>query len=216
MTKKASVKISGISQARDSALKFLNETKKDSDFLNIYAKLAVDQIKSKTAGRQEDYKQKEIKNVTVEARKVYADVYNTSPLAKPKVSNLSLTGQLLGAIKYRINQATSEIIIFISDKRTNRIVPDSIIKEKYNQIIDKDNHATNSKRRDPNSKDKITALFLLKHQKPKTNNEIKDELEDKGRRFFFISDKLKAQLEAKITQQLRRKLDLYNKIRIQK
>jgi len=56
-------------------------------------------------------------------------------------------------------------------------------------------------------------LFLLKNQKEKTNNEIKNDLEAKGRRFLFISDRLKANLEERIVKELKRRLDLYNKIK---
>jgi len=213
MAKKAFVKITGITQARDNALKFLNQTKKDSKILETEGKFAADQIRDRTEGRQEQYKQKDLANVTIEARKIYAGFYDTSPLAIPKRSNLTLTGQLLGAIKHKVNSAASEIIIYLTDNRRNRKIPDSIIQEMYDGIIDKDRNATNSKRKDPKVKDKLIALFLLKNQKEKTNNEIKNDLEAKGRRFLFISDRLKANLEERIVKELKRRLDLYNKIK---
>jgi len=213
MAKKATVKITGLGQARDNALKFLNATKKDSQILNIEGKFTSDQIRDRTEGRQEEYKQKDLSNVTVEARKIYAGFYETSPLAIPKRSNLTLTGQLLGAIKHKVNSAASEIIIYLSDNRRNRKIPDSIVQEMYDGIIDKDRNATNSKRKNPKIKDKLTAIFLLKNQKDKTNNEIKNDLEAKGRRFLFISDRLKANLEERIVKELKRRLDLYNKIK---
>lgn len=213
MAKKAFVKITGITQARDNALKFLDQTKKDAKILETEGQFAADQIRKRTRGRQDEYKQDDLANVTVEARKIYAGFYDTSPLAKPKTSNLTLTGQLLSAIKHKTNSATAEIIIFLTENRRNRKIPDSIIKEKYNEIIDKDRNATNSKRKDPKVKDKLTALFLLKNQKEKTNNEIKNDLEAKGRRFLFLSDRLKANLEERIVKELKRRLDLYNKIK---
>lgn len=213
MAKKAFVKITGITQARDNALKFLNQTKKDSKILETEGKFAADQIRDRTEGRQEQYKQNDLKNVTVEARKIYAGFYDTSPLAIPKRSNLTLTGQLLGAIKHKVNSAASEIIIYLSDNRRNRKIPDSIIQEMYDGIIDKDRNATNSKRKNPKVKDKLTAIFLLKNQKDKTNNEIKKDLEDKGRRFMFLSDRLKTTLENRLVKELKRRLDLYNKIK---
>lgn len=213
MAKKAFVKITGITQARDNALKFLNQTKKDAKILETEGKFAADQIRNRTAGRQDEYKQDDLANVTIEARKIYAGFYDTSPLAKPKTSNLTLTGHLLSAIKHKTNSATTEIIIFLTENRRNRKIPDSIIKEKYNEIIDKDRNATNSKRKDPKVKDKLTALFLLKNQKDKTNNEIKEDLEAKGRRFLFLSDRLKTTLENRLVKELKRRLDLYNKIK---
>lgn len=213
MAKKAFVKITGITQARDNALKFLNQTKKDSKILETEGKFAADQIRDRTEGRQEQYKQKDLANVTIEARKIYAGFYDTSPLAIPKRSNLTLTGQLLGAIKHKVNSAASEIIIYLSDNRRNRKIPDSIIQEMYDGIIDKDRNATNSKRKNPKVKDKLTAIFLLKNQKDKTNNEIKKDLEDKGRRFMFLSDRLKTTLENRLVKELKRRLDLYNKIK---
>jgi len=213
MAKKAFVKITGITQARDNALKFLNQTKKDSKILETEGKFAADQIRDRTEGRQEQYKQKDLANVTIEARKIYAGFYDTSPLAIPKRSNLTLTGQLLGAIKHKVNSAASEIIIYLTDNRRNRKIPDSIIQEMYDGIIDKDRNATNSKRKNPKVKDKLTAIFLLKNQKDKTNNEIKKDLEDKGRRFMFLSDRLKTTLENRLVKELKRRLDLYNKIK---
>jgi hypothetical protein len=213
MAKKATVKITGLGQARDNALKFLNESKKDSKILNTEGQFTADQIRNRTAGRQEEYKQNDLKNVTVEARKIYAGFYDTSPLAIPKRSNLTLTGQLLGAIKHKVNSAASEIIIYLTDNRRNRKIPDSIIQEMYDGIIDKDRNATNSKRKNPKVKDKLTAIFLLKNQKDKTNNEIRKDLEDKGRRFMFLSDRLKATLEARLVKELKRRLAIYNKIR---
>lgn len=213
MAKKAFVKITGITQARDNALKFLNQTKKDAKILETEGKFAADQIRDRTEGRQEQYKQNDLANVTIEARKIYAGFYDTSPLALPKRSNLTLTGQLLGAIKHKVNSAASEIIIYLSDNRRNRKIPDSIIQEMYDGIIDKDRNATNSKRKNPKVKDKLTAIFLLKNQKDKTNNEIRKDLEDKGRRFMFLSDRLKTTLENRLVKELKRRLDLYNKIK---
>lgn len=213
MAKKATVKITGIAQARDSALKFLNTTKKDSKILNTEGQFTADQIRDRTEGRLEEYKQKDLANVTVEARKIYAGFYDTSPLAVPKRSNLTLTGQLLGAIKHKVNSAASEIIIYLSDNRRNRKIPDSIIQEMYDGIIDKDRNATNSKRKNPKVKDKLTAIFLLKNQKDKTNNEIKKDLESRGRRFLFISERLRTNLENRLVKELKRRLDLYNKIK---
>lgn len=213
MAKKATVRITGLEQAKNNALKFLNTTKKDSKILETEGQFAADQIRDRTEGRQEEYKQKDIANVTVEARKIYAGFYDTSPLAIPKRSNLTLTGQLLGAIKHKVNSAASEIIIYLSDNRRNRKIPDSIIQEMYDGIIDKDRNATNSKRKNPKVKDKLTAIFLLKNQKDKTNNEIRKDLESRGRKFFFISERLRTNLENRLVKELRRRLAIYNKIK---
>lgn len=213
MAKKTTVRITGLAQARDNALKFLNTTKKDSKVLETEGKFTADQIRDRTEGRQEEYKQKDLANVTIEARKIYAGFYDTSPLAIPKRSNLSLTGQLLGAIKHKVNSTASEIIIYLSDNRRNRKIPDSIIQEMYDGIIDKDRNATNSKRKNPKIKDKLTAIFLLKNQKDKTNNEIRKDLEAKGRKFMFLSERLKVTLENRLVKELKRRLSIYNKIK---
>ncbi len=67
-------------------------------------------------------------------------------------------------------------------------------------------------------------LYLFNPRKPykgvkgqdlenkKTNTQIKSDLDALDRRFLFISDKLKIQLENKLAQILRTKLSLYNKI----
>jgi hypothetical protein len=89
-----------------------------------------------------------------------------------------MSGQLLDAIKFRVNNSISEVTIFLSQKR-----------EAYK------------------------GRFKDKLENKKNNIEIKNDLEDQGRKFFFISDKLTALLESKIASELRRKLALYNKIK---
>lgn len=47
----------------------------------------------------------------------------------------------------------------------------------------------------------------------KTNTEIKEELESRGFKFLFISDKLRARLQSKLKAEIRRQLQNYRKLR---
>jgi hypothetical protein len=180
MAKKATVKISGITEAKNSALKFLNETAKDKSFLDSIGQLTADQIRNRTRAGLDEYKQDDITTYTKDRRAALIKSGNAfdSKIVKPNKSNLSMSGQLLDAIKFRVNNSISEVTIFLSQKR-----------EAYK------------------------GRFKDKLENKKNNIEIKNDLEDQGRKFFFISDKLTALLESKIASELRRKLALYNKIK---
>lgn len=190
----AKVTIKGIPEARDNALKFLQNTVKDKKFLDEIGQLTADQIRNRTRARKgvltkdspdfgspgvDDYRQPKLKDSTIERRKSLIRSGNAfdPQIVTAKKSNLSLSGQLLDAIKYRVNQGINVISIYIDSKR---------------------NPYRGAKGQNLENK--------------KSNNQIKDELEERGRRFFFISDKLNTLLTSKIAQQLRRKLSLYNKI----
>lgn len=179
---KTKVKISGTAQAKASALQFLNNTVKDTEFLNQMGQLTADQIRNRVRASKVDpeYAQKELKEISIAIRKDLIKEGNSfdSKIVKADRSNLSMTGQLLDAITYRINQSLGEISIFLKTARKP-------LKFKNGRNIDGS----------------------------KSNVEIKNELESKGRKFLFISERLKAQLESRITAELRRKLALYNKIR---
>jgi hypothetical protein len=180
MAKKASVKITGIGDARNSILKFLNDQAKGKDILNELGQVTADQIRNRTRARLEEYKQPELQPSTVDRRKQLISYGNafSSKVVTPKKSNLSLSGQLLESIKYKIDTAKAIVEIYISPAR----LP---YAGKRKPLLD-------------NSKD---------------NLEIKKDLEKLGRNFFFISDKLKAQLEARIAAALRRKLSIYRSLR---
>jgi hypothetical protein len=180
MAKKTVVKITGIAQARDNALKFLNQTKKDSKILNTEGQFAADQIRNRTRGRLEEYKQNPITKGTSKRREslIKSGNFLDERLTRPKQSNLTLSGQLLGAITYKINSAFSEIIIFLNPTR-----------KAYRGARGFDLE---------NSKDNV---------------EIKKDLESRGRRFLFLSDRLRTNLENRLVKELKRRLDLYNKIK---
>lgn len=180
MAKKATVKITGIGQARDNALKFLNATKKDNEILNTEGKFTADQIRTRTRGRQEEYKQNPITKATAKRREslIKSGNFLDERQTRPKQSNLTLSGQLLGAITYKINSAFSEIIIFLNPDR-----------RPY----------------------KGTRGFDLENLKD--NNEIKKDLESRGRKFLFLSERLRINLENRLVKELKRRLSIYNKIK---
>jgi hypothetical protein len=181
MAKKTTVKITGISQARDNALKFINSTTKDREFLDFVGQTAADQIRSavRAGGRTDPaYFQPPLEDSTVDRRKTLIKQGNSfdQKIVNPNRSNLSMSGQLLDSIYFRINESISTVVLLIKKQRNP-------YKGKSGQPLEN-----------------------------KDNVEIKDDLEKRGFKFFFISEKLNTLLENKITQQLRRKLSLYNKI----
>lgn len=180
MAKKATVKITGLGQARDNALKFLNTTKKDSKILETEGQFAADQIRSRTRGRLEEYKQDALTKGTIKRRDslIRSGNFLDERLTRPKQSNLTLSGQLLRSITYKVNNAFSEIILFLNPTR-------KAYRGARGQNLE-------------NLKD---------------NNEIRKDLESRGRRFFFISEKLHINLENRLVKDLRRKLAIYNKIK---
>lgn len=180
MAKKAVVKITGLGQAKDNALKFLNSTKKDSKILNTEGQFTADQIRNRTRGRQEEYKQNPITKGTSKRREslIKSGNFLDERQTKPKQSNLTLSGQLLGAITYKINSAFSEIIIFLNPDR-----------RPY----------------------KGARGFELENLKD--NNEIKKDLESRGRKFLFLSERLRINLENRLVKELKRRLSIYNKIK---
>ncbi len=206
MAKKASVKITGVSQARDSALKFLSQSVKGKELLNKLGQEAADQIRNRTRGRLEEYRQKEITEVTKAVRQVYLENFGgKGDLSRPKTSNLTLSGQLLDAIKFRVNESAANITIYLEDSRfVNKLT------KTRKEIIQATKFGKNKE------KNKLLgiAASILADQKPsKSNKEINKDLESRGRKFFFLSPKLNALLESKIADELRRQLSIYNKIK---
>lgn len=179
MAKKSSVKIRGIGNVRDNLLKVINNSIKDKSFLDDVGTLAADQIRNRTRGRLEEYKQPDLKDSTTKRRKALIGAGNAldQRLSRPKQSNLTLSGQLLASITHRVNQTQASISLFLNNQR-----------QPYTGVRGKP-------------------------LENKSNNEIKSSLEKLGRKFLFVSVKLKAQLESKITQQIRRNLSTYNRIR---
>lgn len=210
----AKVSITGLDAVKASMTKFLTTALNDKILLTDVAELTKDQIVKRTQGRQEEYKQKNLKPVTIEARKILMDINGHSGFAKPTISNLTLTGQLLESVSYKILQASAKIVFYLKDYRYD-LLPLSQAEKKvrYNQIIDQDHNATNKSRKDSKDKARINALFIAaKKPKHKTNTEIKKDLEQRGFRFFFLSENLQALLKNRIKQEFRRKLSNYKKL----
>lgn len=181
MAKKTVIKISGIKEARDSALAFINKQTKDREFLDLVGQTATDQLRNavRAGGRTDPaYFQPPLEDSTVERRKTLIKQGNSfdPKIVTPKRSNLSMSGQLLDSIYYRINESISTVVLLIKKPRNP-------YRGKSGQPLEN-----------------------------KDNVEIKNDLEKRGFKFFFISEKLNTLLENVITQQLRRKLSLYNKI----
>lgn len=227
MAKKTPVVITGLKAVRDRQLEFINKQTKDPEFLEDLAKTAADLIRAGVQTGKEEYKQKPLSPVTVEARKLLAGNNGTGPFFDPKVSNLTMTGQLLRSISSKINKVTSEIVVYIKDERSYGLLPISKDQKNqlYNTIIDKDHNATNRKRRESYSdiatgkthtfagEAQLAGIFVAAgKQEKKTNSEIVKDLKARGREFFFFSEKLKINLSNRITMQMRRKLSAYNKI----
>jgi hypothetical protein len=121
---------------------------------------------------------------------------------------------LLDSISYRFNKSISEIVLFLNPERKDIVFDKNKARDEYYNLLDKDYNATNSKAKGKNNlKSKALGLLMRKKEKQKTNVEVKDDLEKKGRFFFFISDKVTALLEAKTSEFVRKKLDTYNKLR---
>lgn len=212
MAKKTSVRITGVGQARDNLLRALLNNVKDPELLNQLGNLAAEQIVARVRGRADaEYKQPEIKDVTVEARKLYNKHYQTDPLYSPKRSNLTLSGQLLKSIKHRINTALREITLYIDPKRS-QYFDKSLAQKEYDTILDKDRNATNKNAKGKNKLKASAAALLLKSEN-KNNVQIKEDLEEKGRKFFFISEKLNKRLTEELTRYIRTKLSAFRKQR---
>jgi hypothetical protein len=180
LAKKASVKIFGIGEAKNNLLKVIQETIKSDEAYDLVGTQVIDQIKIKTRGRLEDYKQPSNEAATTKRRKSLINSGNAfdTRIVRPGVSNLSLSGQLLNAMYYTINKSLGVVSILLKSPRT----PYKGVKgQELENLLN--------------------------------NNEIKDDLEQRGRKFFFISDKTLNVLENKIARLLRTKLRLYNQVR---
>jgi hypothetical protein len=204
LAKKTAVSIKGVGQAQKAALDFLRNQSTDKRIFNqIGSELAL-QIQRRTTAKLDEYKQKPLTESTIISREIMAEANQLSEFSKPKQSNLTLSGQLLGAIRNKFDSASATIIIFLNNSR-NKLQPPT--KESINKVA-----ASKSKSK-RGGYYAIGNLILNNPQKNKTNNQIKSDLEDQGRKFLFMSAKLKIQLEKNITSQLRKQLTLFNKIK---
>jgi hypothetical protein len=204
MAKKATVKITGVSKARDNALKFIKAQQGNSAILNDIGQTAADQIKMRTRARLEQYKQDDIAESTVIGREILAEANNTNEFSQPKRSNLTFTGQLLNSIKYKVIASAGSVSLFLSDFRTKLKIP---TKEQIKKVA-------NTKGKKKRSYYYAIGNLIRKNpQTQKSNSDVNKQLESKNRKFLFLSDKLITLLEAKIKSQLRKQLTLYNRIK---
>lgn len=204
MAKKTSVTIKGIGQAQANALKFLNNTIKDRKILDEIGSDLVFQIQARTTAGLEEYKQDPITESTIVSRELLADVNSLNQFAKPKRSNLTLSGQLLGSIRHRANIVANEIVLFL-DKRNYKMLPPT--KESIARV------AGSKPKKKQGLYYAIGHLIMQKPPKLLSNTQIKSDLESQGRRFLFMSEKLKFRLEKNITSLVGKQLSLYNKIK---
>lgn len=178
---KAKVTIRGVKEARDGLLNVINKQLKDPNFLKEIGQQSVDGIRNRTRGRQEEYKQPELKESTKETRDRLiraGNAFNRQIVRTKSTSNLSMSGQLLDALYFTVNQAQGIISIML---RSPRNAYRGIRKPQLENL--------------------------------KNNNEIKDDLEARGRKFFFISERLRSNLESKIAASLRKTISIYNRVR---
>lgn len=114
---KIKARITGIDQVTERFQAFLKNAIKDESTLKTIAAESVDQIKKRTRGRQTDYFQAPLEDSTIARRITLIKQGNGSEFADPKISNLTLSGQLLNAIRFEIESAKSLIKFSLSDKR---------------------------------------------------------------------------------------------------
>jgi hypothetical protein len=179
---KAKVTIRGVKEAKDGLINVINKQIKDPKFLSDIGKQTVDGIKNRTRGRLEEYKQPSLASpTTLESRERLirgGNAFDRSIVRTEKTSNLSMSGQLLEALYFTVNQAQGVINIMLKSPRNA-----------------------------------YRGLRKATLENKKNNQEIKDDLEERGRKFFFISQKLQANLESKIAQSLRKTISIYNRVR---
>jgi hypothetical protein len=202
MAKKAVITIKGVGEAQRNTLKFLNGLTKDTRILDSIGKDLAFQIQKRTAGRQDEYKQDALTESTVISRDISIRLNGLD--VKPKSSNLTLSGQLLSAVRSKSVSASSQIIIFLNAARKKIKKP---TKENIKEI---------AKSKPKKKRSYYYAIGTLMNQSKdenKSNVDIKNDLEKQGRRFLFLSDKLQAMLEAKLREQLSKQLSLYKRVR---
>lgn len=115
--KPVTVTIKGLGKARGNFQDFIKKFEKDPEIMKDIAELTTEQIKLRTRGRLDEYKQPELKKSTVARRKDLIAIGNGSEFSKPKQSNLTLSGQLLDSIAYIINNAAGKIKFYLNDPR---------------------------------------------------------------------------------------------------
>lgn len=185
MAKKASVKITGLGEARDNLLKVVTNATKDNSLLKEIGDLAVQQIRGATRGRKDEYKQPELAPSTVERRNSLIRSGNAfdQKVVKAKTSNLSMSGQLLAALTYRINQAAGEVTLFLLDQRRpyKGVKGQSLENNKGNNQINEDLEAQGRK-------------FLFITEGGRIENRLKDRIVKNLRRAIQFYQQVKRRL----------------------
>lgn len=204
MAKKAQVIITGVGSAQKNAIKFLYDSVKDRKLLQSLADDLKLQIQKRTTAGLDEYKQKPLTESTIISRELLLDVNSPDVFTKPSRSNLTLTGQLLGSIRSKVDLASFNIVLFLTETRYKYLPPS---KEAITRV------AASKPKSKRGFYHAIGELMLQKPPTNKSNKEIKEDLEKQGRRFLFMSAKLQAQLEKNLTTQIRKQLSLYNKVK---
>jgi hypothetical protein len=195
MANKTTVKITGTEQAKKSALAFINNFKKSEQFLNDLGAEAVRQIQART--RAASGSLKTVDGLTVS---VGIDVEYVQP---------ELTKYTKEQRERLIRAGNSFDPKIVKKNRSNLSLSGQLLNAIFHVISTASGEITiklNEFRR-PYKGIRKSELELKQD-----NKEIKKDLESRGFKFFFISQKLTILLENKIAQELRRKLSLYNKL----
>lgn len=221
---KIKAEIKGLDKIQIDIKTFIKNSVNSEELLKEIGASAVEQIRNETKLGRGEYDQKtEITDVSIEVRRLLKKKNKTGIAYGDKKNNLTFTGQLLDSISFSVNKATAGIKLFLKDTRKETV---PITKDErqvlYDKLLDKDHNVTNrfKNTHDVNSKTgkatkstasaELKAIFIASLPKePKTNTEVMKDLYSRGFRFFFISNRVKAQLESKIKAFLRRKLANY-------
>lgn len=201
----ATVRITGLPLVRQDLLKFVKQQTKDETVLNELGNTIVTQIVKRTQAGLEEYKQRPLTETTKEVRRLVGKGTKTGDFFKPDRSNLTMTGQLLAALSFKLEAAKSTISLFLKENRAPANPLNKFAAEQLRSGI-KDNST------DADLKRAAINIASIR-PKEKTNKEIRKDLEERGRIFMIISKSLMSQLQSKIAQSLRKRLSLYRKIR---
>lgn len=213
MANNTKVTVSGFDKIKSDFKKFLDNTVQDKEFLEEIAKESTEQIKRQTRARLDEYKQKDLSPVTVEIRRMLAKKNGQGAAFKDSRSNLTMSGQLLESLRYKVSQAARLITVYLDNERY-KLLP--ISKSEAEQYRVEKFYTKTGKRKKSSERDKTIAIAInlaMKPQENKTNNQIKEDLEKDGFRFFFYSKRVTAILESKLKAMLQRRLATYQKIK---
>ena len=182
MANKTVVKITGTDKAKKNAVDFINQFKKSDDFLNVIGAEAVRQIQARTRS----------------AGKV-----------DPEYTQPELTKYTKEQREKLIRAGNSFDSKIVRQNRSNLSMSGQLLNSIFYAISAASGEITLKINEFRKAYKGIRKAELELKQ---NNKEIKNDLESRGFKFFFISKKLAALLENKIAQELRRKLSIYNKL----